>query len=133
VGLSRRQLEKFKRLLVERITENFRSTRGDLRDEAARAGAFAFDTDQSPRDEADEALRVQLSDLRYSLDEREARLAQLMEEALHRMSEGKYGECVDCGNPIELDRLKLVPWATRCVDCQEQFEKAAALPRPSTL
>jgi RNA polymerase-binding transcription factor DksA len=39
--------------------------------------------------------------------------------ALSRMREGTYGDCVACGNEIDLARLEVVPWAKFCVVCQE--------------
>jgi DnaK suppressor protein len=54
-------------------------------------------------------------------------LAELteVEQALARLADGSYGECVDCGNPIPHARLYAYPTATRCVACQERRETAA--------
>jgi RNA polymerase-binding transcription factor DksA len=38
--------------------------------------------------------------------------------ALQRIEEGKYGECADCKESIESDRLILQPMSTRCTRCQ---------------
>lgn len=58
------------------------------------------------------------------------RLVQLLSEnreqverALHRLAEGKYGECEDCGNRIPTERLRFRPEATRCVDCQGRWDR----------
>ena len=52
-------------------------------------------------------------------------LAELanVEEALARLGDGSYGECVDCGNAIPFPRLAAYPAARRCVACQEAAEK----------
>ena len=52
-------------------------------------------------------------------------LAELanVEQALARIDEGTYGECVDCGNPIPFERLAAYPAARRCVACQENAER----------
>lgn len=42
--------------------------------------------------------------------------------ALARISEGSYGECLQCGNPIGAKRLEAVPWTPYCRDCQEKIE-----------
>jgi RNA polymerase-binding transcription factor DksA len=84
---------------------------------------------EEPRDEADEAERVQGREMRTTLDERSARLAQAIEAALDRIARKRYGRCVDCGRTIERARLELVPWTLRCADDQEQveaFERAHA-------
>ena len=44
--------------------------------------------------------------------------------ALKRLDEGKYGICARCGNDINPERLKAIPYTTLCVNCQESFERA---------
>jgi DnaK suppressor protein len=43
--------------------------------------------------------------------------------ALKRIDEGKYGLCVDCGNPIPEKRLEAIPWAVRDVKCEQVLEQ----------
>lgn len=43
--------------------------------------------------------------------------------ALSRIREGTYGDCVGCGNEIDLPRLEVVPWAKFCVVCQEESDQ----------
>ncbi|HEU4686108.1 MAG TPA: TraR/DksA C4-type zinc finger protein [Nitrospira sp.] len=45
-----------------------------------------------------------------------------LDEALRRLDEGTYGICEDCDAPISPGRLRALPFARRCVACQEQFE-----------
>ena len=42
---------------------------------------------------------------------------RMIEAALHRIEEGTYGECVNCGEDIAEARLDAVPHAPRCVKC----------------
>jgi DnaK suppressor protein len=42
--------------------------------------------------------------------------------AITRMDEGSYGMCEKCSSPINHDRLRALPWARRCLDCQRQAE-----------
>jgi DnaK suppressor protein len=37
--------------------------------------------------------------------------------ALIRMDNGRYGICVECSEPIEVDRIKAYPYADECIDC----------------
>lgn len=39
--------------------------------------------------------------------------------ALQRVEQGDYGICVDCDEDIPEKRLGVVPWAARCIPCQE--------------
>lgn len=43
--------------------------------------------------------------------------------ALQRISEGRYGICLDCEDQIPQARLDLVPAAIRCRECQQLFEE----------
>jgi DnaK suppressor protein len=49
-----------------------------------------------------------------------------VDAALRAMSEGVYGACVECGEPISLKRLDTIPWASHCVGCQEFIERREA-------
>jgi DnaK suppressor protein len=42
--------------------------------------------------------------------------------ALQRLEEGTYGVCVDCDGQIPARRLRALPWASRCVGCQESTD-----------
>ena len=52
-----------------------------------------------------------------------------VEQALGRVAEGTYGECVDCGSAIPYPRLAAYPAAKRCVACQEADEKRQRIRR----
>ena len=43
-------------------------------------------------------------------------------EAFRRLGEGRYGTCASCGEPIPPARLSALPFALRCLPCQERFE-----------
>jgi RNA polymerase-binding transcription factor DksA len=43
-------------------------------------------------------------------------------EALSRLAAGRYGLCADCGGPIPRDRLRALPFALRCLRCDERVE-----------
>lgn len=42
--------------------------------------------------------------------------------ALQRLDRGDYGICVDCDEDIPQKRLNVVPWAARCIPCQEAWD-----------
>ena len=54
--------------------------------------------------------------------DRFSRTLASVEAALRAISEGRYGICSDCEEPIGLKRLEILPWATCCVRCQEGRE-----------
>ena len=46
-----------------------------------------------------------------------------IDESLRKLNEGTYGLCEDCGDAISEERLKILPFAIYCIDCQERREK----------
>lgn len=46
--------------------------------------------------------------------------------ALQRVEQGDYGICVDCDEDIPEKRLGVVPWAARCIPCQEAKDAEGA-------
>lgn len=58
------------------------------------------------------------------------RLAAI-EAALKRIDRGDYGRCVDCGQDIPDRRLAAIPWAARCIACEERSSfRGASEDRP---
>lgn len=71
------------------------------------------------------ALEV-LEQHRDLLWQRLAAHSRALTAAKDRISEGTYGICAHCGRPIPQRRLKVLPTATLCVQCQERREAARA-------
>jgi RNA polymerase-binding transcription factor DksA len=43
--------------------------------------------------------------------------------AMLRLADGRYGKCDECGLLIDIERLRLTPFANRCFECQSAFER----------
>lgn len=56
------------------------------------------------------------------LDRLEAQ-RDLVDEALQRLDDGTYGQCTNCGQEIAPGRLKAMPQASLCIECQEALER----------
>lgn len=76
------------------------------REETARSGNVGGETDNALEWENAEIREGEIGE---SLDE----LRQI-EAALARLDRGEYGICAVCGEPIEPERLELIPEAVRC-------------------
>ncbi|MFZ3123323.1 MAG: TraR/DksA C4-type zinc finger protein [Thermodesulfovibrionales bacterium] len=50
-----------------------------------------------------------------------------IDAALGKLQEGTYGICEDCGGKISEERLKVLPFAIYCKDCQEKIEQLEAI------
>jgi len=55
---------------------------------------------------------------------------QSLKLALQRIQDGSYGSCLECGDEISPKRLKAVPWASYCVQCQEVVDRQRIEPQP---
>ena len=44
--------------------------------------------------------------------------------ALERLDEGSYGQCESCDGDISTARLKALPWASRCLSCEQEQERS---------
>jgi DnaK suppressor protein len=52
-----------------------------------------------------------------------------IDEALRKLRAGTYGKCEDCGDEIDAGRLRVLPFAIYCRDCQEKREEIEAIER----
>lgn len=51
-----------------------------------------------------------------------------IEEALHRIDAGHFGDCIICGDAIPEERLRLLPWETHCAACKQNQLLQSAVP-----
>ena len=112
------QLE-FRNLLAEQK----RRLWAELRDELFnRAGEQLHTQYDIPQDIGEQSILDMLADEGLAVaDIRRIQLTQL-EEAQRRIEMGTYGKCEGCGEGIDLQRLKLVPFTAYCVECQKKQE-----------
>jgi RNA polymerase-binding protein DksA len=81
----------------------------------------------------DRALADLLVDENLAAVHRHVQELRQIEDALARMKQGSYGECIDCGDVIGFERLRAFATATRCIDCQARYERDHAEPGHPTL
>jgi DnaK suppressor protein len=75
------------------------------------------------QDPADKASNSYTKELPFSQSTTERNRLRLIEEALNRIAEGTFGECVNCGEDISAKRLDAIPWTPHCIRCQELVEQ----------
>jgi DnaK suppressor protein len=72
---------------------------------------------------ADDASDAEIQDdLHVVLTQMKAETLNKIDEALVRLEEGTYGLCFECGDAIALPRLRALPFAVRCKECEEGIE-----------
>jgi DnaK suppressor protein len=78
--------------------------------------------EQSVADTGDMSLQDSTGEQQISILEARNRMRNQIDEALRRLNEGTYGICEDCGRQVGPERLRAVPFARRCVECQQKAE-----------
>ena len=81
---------------------------------------------QSSGDVIDAALDCAQDEINSQLAEVESRELTQIEKALERMKSGHYGVCEMCNGKIKLERMKALPYATQCIECQRELEREGA-------
>jgi DnaK suppressor protein len=77
------------------------------------------------QDIGDESATISNRHLLMSLSENERGKLMEVDEALDRIENGAFGMCEECGEPIAVKRLEVVPDARYCIECQGNLEKAS--------
>jgi DnaK suppressor protein len=135
VDMDNGRYEELKQMLEERRREILGEVQGRMRDVRAE-GAAAPErgvVDAAETSEAD----IQ-DDIEFALIQMKSETLHKVEEALGRLENGTYGYCFECGGEIAERRLRALPFAVRCRDCEEarevqqQRERALSQRRSST-
>jgi DnaK suppressor protein len=74
------------------------------------------------QDAEEQAVTDFAKDMEFALVQMKADTLSRIDEAMRRLEAGTYGECAECGTEIPAARLKALPFAVLCRDCQEQEE-----------
>ncbi len=74
-------------------------------------------------DEADIASDVVDGMLLQSRGKQDLNRLQMINNALDRIKQGKYGVCLMCKKEIPQARLELIPYAFLCLDCKSRDER----------
>jgi DnaK suppressor protein len=63
-------------------------------------------------------------DIEFALIQMKSETLNKINDALARLEHGNYGNCFECGEEIAEKRLRALPFAVRCKDCEEAREVA---------
>jgi len=114
--MDKKKLEIFKKRLEERQRE--------LRQTVTRTAQDGREADvETAQDIADRAAQSYNKEFLFHQSNNERQLLQMVEDALSRIHEGTFGDCISCGNEINPKRLEAVPWTRHCIECQDKLER----------
>jgi DnaK suppressor protein len=113
--------DELKRMLEDRrreILNEVQSKIKDVRSEGtASLNAGVVDAEETSVGDIQE-------DIELALIQMKAETLTRVNEALERLNAGSYGRCNECGDEISPQRLRALPFAVRCKDCEEAREIA---------
>ncbi|MBP2031989.1 YteA family regulatory protein [Clostridium algifaecis] len=71
---------------------------------------------------ADNASSIYDKERGMAFQKNERIIIEKIDDALKSIEDGTYGICKKCGKEIDIERLKYVPYAEYCIDCQESID-----------
>ena len=119
-GASRSRYTELKQMLDERRREIQAEVKGRMRgvrEEGTWGGKLNEVLDAVESSEAD----IQ-EDLEFALIQMKSETLNKIDDAIVRLEQGDYGYCFECGDEIAEKRLRALPFAVRCKDCEERRE-----------
>lgn len=117
--------DELKRMLLEKqreISEGMQSKMHDIREGGADKDRMRI----GPGEICEADIQ---DDIEFALVEMQAETLRQINDALARLEEGSYGNCFECGEEISEARLRALPFAVRCKDCEEAREMAQQMER----
>ena len=114
--MDKQKLEYFRNLLLEQRRQATEDLRADK--------STALEGDDGVEDSGDMSELDLNRSTSLELADRQTHLIDEIDEALQRIEDGTYGQCVRCGKPLDEERLKAVPTARYDTECQAAIEQA---------
>ena len=121
-GETRNRYNELKTMLVDRRREIRAEVQDKIRD-AREEGAWG--NKQNEVLDAVESSEADIQDdIEFALIQMKSETLNKIDDALLRLEQGDYGNCFECGEEIAEKRLRALPFAVRCKDCEEAREIA---------
>lgn len=122
-GTARRsRYTELKQMLEGRRREIQAEVQGKMRDVRAEG---TWGTKQNDVVDAVESSEADIQDdIEFALIQMKSETLNKIHDALSRLEQGNYGNCFECGEEIAENRLRALPFAVRCKNCEEAREVA---------
>ncbi|MBU4342779.1 MAG: TraR/DksA family transcriptional regulator [Candidatus Omnitrophica bacterium] len=121
--MNKRETTKFKKQLLEKreemagdINSIAKENMKSIKEASGDLSGYSFHMADMASDSYDREFSLNIAS-------GEQEVIYEIDEALKRIKEGKYGKCESCDKKIPVRRLKAVPYAKHCIQCQSKEEK----------
>jgi len=125
--MTRKEMEPYWKTLVG-LKKRLGGDLSDLEQEGLRGtgGEASGSLSNIPIHPADLANDNYEEEVTLSLLENESQLMADVIDALHRIEQGTFGRCQECGREIAPARLKTLPYARHCMECAQALQQSTA-------
>jgi DnaK suppressor protein len=104
---------------LKRYEDILMAKRRDLSGLRAEDGSLVPPASATDGDAMDMARADVEAEIQADLRQRNSQLLMVIEDALTRIRDGRFGICMGCDEPIAKPRLEAVPWTDLCRGCKE--------------
>ncbi len=102
------------------VQETLEQKQAELDHQLRRRDSIAIAKSADPMDEIQDASE---RDLAIQNVDSETSLLRQVRSALRRIEDDGFGVCMDCDTAISPKRIAAVPWASRCIECQDAADR----------
>ncbi len=120
--LSEKKLKEFKALIKAELRESMAYVDDVNKDQSKGARESSGDLSSYAYHQADQGSDTNLMEQNVMMLEHEREKIRLLNDALRKIYEGKFGICELCGENISESRLEVIPYAKYCIDCMSKME-----------
>ena len=121
--LSRDQAKQFRQLLITERIKLVEEIKSIAKDASTSPREASGDLSAYTVHMADMAADTYERELSMNIASSEQQILYQIDEALKRLDDGSFGLCQQCNQPIAMSRLKAVPYASLCIECQRAKEQ----------
>jgi|ERR1700722_7325813 len=114
--MDRKSIERFRKTLQSRQLELSKNLAQTQREALTAQHDYG-------KDEGDRANTSLAREIDLAQKSRDRAVLSVVDAALKRISDGTFGECLNCGQEIKTKRLEAIPWVSYCITCQELIDR----------
>lgn len=112
--MKKEHINYFRNLLLKQLDELIKDSSATIPDIQEHEGIYA--------DPIEQAVFDQHLNMKIRIKDRESKLIKKIRDALSRIDDGAYGICEICEEDISIERLKVRPVTTQCIECKQKGE-----------
>ncbi len=112
------------RKTIQRFQKSLQARHRELRQGLAQTQRESLTAQHDHgKDEGDRANTSLARELDLGQKSRDRTLLSAVDAALKRISEGTFGQCLNCEQEINVKRLEAIPWVRYCITCQDMMDR----------